>query len=793
MRKGMTLEFKVTQQEITRLDSQKVYEGTKGYLYAHFVFSDDWEGYLKTVKFSNLLDNSYIGVTLASDNTCMVPYTLILYPGVTFCIEGTSHGDIITTNEFIFDVDESNSTVPEVPADNYLEITNNDFTIKDDKIVFSNHIANEIMSMNRTLKVDASIINKDFNQGEYIVLFNPMSIINYRDAQEYTIYEYSATNCFLFSYRTTYVLFWWYKTTNELWVDASNPTFEEDHITGFDTNWSDEIRLTSDSDLCTSIINPLKINELSTISFDDHPKLKFNHNGKDELESVEFMQNGYSSDFIYTVPKGSKHYVVNELPTTDIDIDTTGNYYVMTESVDGRSFLSTDISNLSTTEFPVRMGDESRSNAVVNATDYTMLSSAYVSVGEYRGSLAIRFNIPCAVTVTLNPRPSSSSGSGRFGFMNLYKNNYNNHLLLTNAGEVGTVSQNFAKDEILCIDCSGYTDQFYYKLEIQPHTIDGKIPLSTKVDEYINFENLWFKNGGGSYTGGDGINISNENVISVDNTIAKKSEIPTDYVTLDTEQTITGLKTIGQTSGTISEVGFSGFTFKLSNKAINHPEADIKIRNASYDGNQYPTIYSTKGLYVNLAKIKLGEDGSNTYGITMPDSTTWETDKVLATTDDIHNPTITFTQGGTTKGSISLNQASDQTIALDAGGSGGGSSVIANPTLSGDEATLDGLEVDGTKYKVGGGLMEIVTLNYVLDGQLHSITQEQATKLQNGAILTDESGNVYSLTAMQNNGSTLAYQGIVFNDSFAQIIEVDGIVINIDRLLYQCMKLGQMQ
>ena len=34
---------------------------------------------------------------------------------------------------------------------------------------------------------------------------------------------------------------------------------------------------------------------------------------------------------------------------------------------------------------------------------------------------------------------------------------------------------------------------------------------------------------------------------------------------------------------------------------------------------------------------------------------------------------------------------------------GGGSSVIANPTLSGDEATLDGLEVDGTKYKVGGG------------------------------------------------------------------------------------------
>ena len=77
----------------------------------------------------------------------------------------------------------------------------------------------------------------------------------------------------------------------------------------------------------------------------------------------------------------------------------------------------------------------------------------------------------------------------------------------------------------------------------------------------------------------------------------------------------------------------------------------------------------------------------------------------LALTSDIptvNNPTITFTQGGTTKGSFSLNQSSDQTIELDAGGSGGGSSVVANPTLSGDEATLNGLEVDGTKYKVGG-------------------------------------------------------------------------------------------
>jgi hypothetical protein len=47
----------------------------------------------------------------------------------------------------------------------------------------------------------------------------------------------------------------------------------------------------------------------------------------------------------------------------------------------------------------------------------------------------------------------------------------------------------------------------------------------------------------------------------------------------------------------------------------------------------------------------------------LPDST------VIPT---VNNPTITITQGGVTKGSFSLNQATGDTIALDAGGGGGG-------------------------------------------------------------------------------------------------------------------------
>ena len=48
----------------------------------------------------------------------------------------------------------------------------------------------------------------------------------------------------------------------------------------------------------------------------------------------------------------------------------------------------------------------------------------------------------------------------------------------------------------------------------------------------------------------------------------------------------------------------------------------------------------------------------------------------------VNNPTITITQGGVTKGSFTLNQASGDTIALDAGGGGGGSVSIDNVTIT---------------------------------------------------------------------------------------------------------------
>ena len=111
--------------------------------------------------------------------------------------------------------------------------------------------------------------------------------------------------------------------------------------------------------------------------------------------------------------------------------------------------------------------------------------------------------------------------------------------------------------------------------------------------------------GGSDYTAGDGIDITN-NVISVDNTIAKKSDLPTNYVTLDTEQTITNNKritgrlSIGNPTG--SEIYIDGHNGKGQVINIYNDELGsafcTMIDNGSIQGNTgaYFTYEDAKGL-----------------------------------------------------------------------------------------------------------------------------------------------------------------------------------------------------
>lgn len=103
----MTLEFKVNRQDLIRLDNQKVVEKSINYLYAHFTFSDDWEGLNKKVLLRPLdVDASY-GVEVGRNNTIKIPYDLLVFPGFVLCAVATNtKGDVkITTDGVAIDVE----------------------------------------------------------------------------------------------------------------------------------------------------------------------------------------------------------------------------------------------------------------------------------------------------------------------------------------------------------------------------------------------------------------------------------------------------------------------------------------------------------------------------------------------------------------------------------------------------------------------------------------------------------------------------------------------------------------
>ena len=69
---------------------------------------------------------------------------------------------------------------------------------------------------------------------------------------------------------------------------------------------------------------------------------------------------------------------------------------------------------------------------------------------------------------------------------------------------------------------------------------------------------------------------------------------------------------------------------------------------------------------------------------------------------------------------------------------GGGTNVVANPTLVGTEAVLTGLQVGDTKYAVpqgGGGGAGIEFVEITVESESGTLTSEQATALLNGAFL----------------------------------------------------------
>ena len=141
----------------------------------------------------------------------------------------------------------------------------------------------------------------------------------------------------------------------------------------------------------------------------------------------------------------------------------------------------------------------------------------------------------------------------------------------------------------------------------------------------------------------------------------------------------------------------------------------------------------------------------------------------------INDATITFTQGGTPKGTITLNQAADATIALDAGGGGSGGHTILD-----DEGTSltqrNDLQFKGA-YSVDNSTDQITEVNVVREmtkAEFDLLTDDEKVGIIN---VTDEGGSPdrnYSETTLWSGSETPSSSGtqITLSDNISNYDEI---------------------
>ena len=116
----------------------------------------------------------------------------------------------------------------------------------------------------------------------------------------------------------------------------------------------------------------------------------------------------------------------------------------------------------------------------------------------------------------------------------------------------------------------------------------------------------------------------------------------------------------------------------------------------------------------------------------------------------VNNPTITFTQGNAVKGSITLNQANDQTISLDAGGGGGGGEIPA-------DLSCNHLSV-GTSVSLGTGCTASGEYGSIAQGALSKATANAAVALGTQCIASQQLSYAigYNAETIHNKSMVLA-------------------------------------
>lgn len=217
------------------------------------------------------------------------------------------------------------------------------------------------------------------------------------------------------------------------------------------------------------------------------------------------------------------------------------------------------------------------------------------------------------------------------------------------------------------------------------------------------------------------------------------------YATINTPQTISGMKTFTNGLRTLTVRDTSGQAYLHFNPSALGSELRLYATTTTTYGDL--VVAGTSSVSRNGNSYTVVDSGNiSGYLPAVPTKTSDLTnDSGFITSSDlptVGNGTITFTQGGVTKGTITTNQSGDSTIALDAGG---GSNLTAG---NGIDITNDTISVvpDGA------------TIGFNSDGELRVIS----APVPNNMVTTD---TTQTITASKTfSGSQYSFSGyLTFN------------------------------
>ena len=243
----------------------------------------------------------------------------------------------------------------------------------------------------------------------------------------------------------------------------------------------------------------------------------------------------------------------------------------------------------------------------------------------------------------------------------------------------------------------------------QTRTINGK-PLSNNITLAIPTDTSELTNGAGYITG-----ITSTNVINALGYTPYDSANPNGYTSnVGTVTSVNNTQPDSNGNVTINIPSTANLVTTNTNQSITGTKAFNTITTDSqYDQLSISTQATANILNYYNSNVTVGDSW---YALKLQGSATrpvYNNDNLALYSDipTVNDSTITFTQGGVTKGTITLNQSGDPTIALDAGGGGGGSYTAGN----GIDITNDTISIDTSVVATQTDIANMVTTNTAQD------------------------------------------------------------------------------